>query len=222
MLPQHKSASLFREPVAPLLKPTALQWEPANSDLLTILTVIFEKHGVFLAASGTSMSEISYCRMTDAARNVDLFIKIVPKRFASALQRSSRISNYVVDCGILSPAGIPTFPKVCMDGRVIFAYPFVEGRYLNNSMADLQRLGGALARLHTVLVNFPDAQKIARSQRVMRARMRQKVKDLLADQHWASGELSPARAHLQGSRGPPSPRPDPSGRGAVSRRAWPG
>lgn len=192
----HKSVSLFREPIAPSLSPTALQWEPASIDLLSVLVGVFGPQGVFLVASGTSTVDISYCRMTDADRNVDLFIKIIPKRLASGLRRSGGISDYVYDRGLLTPACRPGFPQVCIDGRMIFAYPFVDGSYLNNSIGDLQMLGGALARLHTTLVSFPDAHKVARSQRGMRTRMRRKAKELLVDKCWASGELSPLRTHL--------------------------
>lgn len=187
---------MFREPIAPSLKPTALQWEPVDTDLLYTLVDALGTQGVFLVASGTSTTKISYCRIIDASQDVDLFIKIVPKSFASGLQRSERISSYVYNCGLLTPICSPGFPKVCIDGRVIFAYPFVDGSYLNNSMGDLQRLGSALARLHTVLVSFPDAHKIARSQRGMRARMRRKASELLVNKCWASGELSPVRTHL--------------------------
>ena len=192
----HKAASLFREPIAPSLTPTVLQWEPASIDLLSILVGVFGTQGVFLAASGTSTAEISYCRMTDADRDVDLFIKIVPKRFASGLQRSGGISDYVHDCGLWTPACRPGFPKVCFDGRMIFAYPFVDGSYLNNSIGDLQMLGSALAKLHTTLVNFPEAHRIARAQRGMRTRMRRRARALLVDKCWATGELSPVRTHL--------------------------
>lgn len=192
----HKADSLFREPIAPSLSPTALQWGPASNDLLSVLVDVFGTQGVFLVASGTSKAEISYCRMTDADRDVDLFIKIVPKRFASGLQRSGGISDYVHDCGLWTPACRPGFPKVCIDGRMIFAYPFVDGSYLNNTIGDLQMLGGALAKLHTTLVSFPEAHKIARSQRGMRTRMRRKARALLIDKCWATGELSPVRTHL--------------------------
>jgi len=174
-----------------------LRWEAASSNLLSILVDAFGKQGVFLAASGMSMTEISYCRMTDADRDVDLFIKIIPKCFASGVQRSDGISNYVNSCGLLTPVCMPGFPKACIDGRVTFAYPFVEGIYLNSSQGELQALGGALARLHTALASFPDAHRIARRQREMRARMRDKAKALLVDQRWALGDLSPIRTHLQ-------------------------
>jgi hypothetical protein len=192
----HKAASPFRVPIAPSLSPTALQWEPASNHLLSVLVVVFGTQGVFLVASGASTAEISYCRMMDADRDVDLFIKIVPKRFASGLQRSGGISNYVHDCGLWTPACRPGFPKVCIDGRMIFAYPFVDGSYLNNSMGDLSMLGSALARLHTALVSFPEAHKIAHSQRGMRTRMRRKARALLVDKCWVTGELFPVRTHL--------------------------
>lgn len=191
-----KSASLFREPIAPLLTPTALQWEPASIDLLSVLVEIFGTQGDFLVASGTSTAQISYCRMTDVDRDIDLFIKIVPKRFASGLQRSGNISDYVCGCGLFTPACRPGFPQLCIDGRMIFAYPFVDGTYLNNSMDDLPMLGSALARLHTALVSFPEAHIIARSQRGMRARLRRKARALLVDKCWATGELFPVRAHI--------------------------
>jgi Ser/Thr protein kinase RdoA (MazF antagonist) len=57
-------------------------------------------------------------------------------------------------------------------------------------------LGSALAKLHTTLVNFPEAHKIARSQRGMRTRMQRRAKALLVDKCWATGELSPVRTHL--------------------------
>jgi thiamine kinase-like enzyme len=190
------SAHPFREPIAPSLTPVVLQWELARDSLLSLLRDAFGKDGVFLVASGASTTEISYCRMTNAERGIDMFIKIVPERFATELQCSTAISEYVHGCGLLTPACMPGFPKTCIDGRAIFAYPFVEGSYLNSSLGELQRLGRALARLHTALLSFPDAHKIARAQREMRTRMRRKAKKLLIDQYWASGDLSPVRTHL--------------------------
>ena len=192
-----KVASLYREPISPSLKPTALEWEPANIALHSVLVDVFGAQGVFLVASYTSAAQISYCRMTDADRDVDLFIKIVPKRLASGLKRSRSISDYVCDSGLLTPVCTSGFPKVCIDGRVIHVYPFVNGCYLNNSISDLQMLGGALARLHKNLARYPDVHKVARSQREMRSRMRRKAKALLVDKCWASGELSPVRNHIQ-------------------------
>lgn len=192
----HKSANRFREPIAPSLRPMVLQWVPASTNLLPLLVDTFGKNGVFCVAAGTRATEITYCRITDACRDVDLFVKIVPKRFASGLRRSGAISDYVYGCGLLTPACMFGFPKACIDGRVVFAYPFIEGNYLNNSLGELRALGGALARLHKALACFPDANKIARTHREMRARMRRKTRELLANQLWASGELSPVRAHL--------------------------
>lgn len=192
----HKAASLFREPLASSLTPTALQWEPAGNDLLSVLVDVFGARGVFLVASGTSTVEMSYCRMTDADRDVDLFIKIVPKRFAGGLERSGGIPDYLQNCGLLTPACRPGFPKVCIDGRMIFAYPFVAGSYLNDSIGNLQELGSALAKLHNALVNYPEVHKVARSQRCMRTRMRRRARALLDNKCWANGELSPARNHL--------------------------
>jgi hypothetical protein len=191
-----KKASPFREPIAPSLSPKALQWESASNSLLAILVDVFGIQGIYLVASGASATEISYCRVTDVDRDADLFIKIVPKRLASGLQRSGSISDYVKDCGLSTPACRPGFPRVCVDGRMIFAYPFVDGVYLNNSIGDLEMLGGALAKLHTTLISFPETHKIARSQRGMRTRMRRKARELLADTYWASGELASVRAQI--------------------------
>jgi len=192
----HKAVSLFREPIASSFAPMALEWEPASSHLLSVLVDVFGTQGVFLVASGTSAAEISYCRMTDADRDVDLFIKIVPKRFAGGLERSGGITDYLQNCGLLTPACRPGFPKVCIDGRMIFAYPFVAGNYLNDSIGNLQVLGSALAKLHSALVNYPEVHKVARSQRGMRTRMRSRASALLDDKCWANGELSPVRNHL--------------------------
>lgn len=194
---KHKSASFFREPIAPSLTPTALQWGPARIDLLSVLVDVFGTQGAFLVASGTSTAEISYCRMTDADRDVDLFIKIVSKRFAGELERSCGITDYLQKCGLLTPACKSGFPKVCIDGRMVFAYPFVAGNYLNHSIVNLQVLGSALAKLHNALMKYPEAHKIACSQRCIRSKMRSRARSLLDDKCWANGELSPARKHLQ-------------------------
>ncbi|MDP3871363.1 MAG: phosphotransferase [Methyloversatilis sp.] len=192
-----KSAGSFREPIASTFTPKSLCWAPAGGNLLPVLVDAFGKRGDYLVASGTGATEISYCRMTVADANVDLFIKLVPRRIAVGLQRSGGISDYVRECGVLTPVCEPGFPKACLDGRVAFAYPFVDGTYLNNSLVGLPKLGGELARLHAALGNFPASRKVAHLQRRMRIRMRRKAADLLADESWACCELSPVRAHVR-------------------------
>lgn len=187
----------FREPVVPSLTPVALRWEAASSNLLTILVDAFGRQGDFLTASGTSTTQVSYCRLKRAERGSDLFIKIIPKGYASGLQRSDGISKFINGCGLLTPVCLPGFPKTSIDGRVIVAYPFVEGVYLSSSRNKLHALASALGKLHTALAYFPDVHRIACRQREMRTGMRAKAKDLLLDQQWASGDLSPVRAYLQ-------------------------
>ena len=192
----HKAASVFREPIASSFTPTVLQWEPARKRILSVLVDVFGSQGVFLVASGTSVTEISYCRITDVDRDVDLFIKIVPKRFAVGLESSGGITDYLQSCGLLIPSCRPGFPKACVDGRIMFAYPFVDGRYLNDSIGNLKALGCALAKLHSAMVNFPEVDKVARSQQCMRTRMRSRASALLGDKCWANHELSPVRSQL--------------------------
>lgn len=194
---RYHSACQFREPAAPSLTPRLLQWEPAPPHLHALLQAAYAGHCNYYSAASARDGAISYCRITDADRNADLFIKIMPKRLATALQRSATIADYVRSRGVLTPTCLPEFPKSCSDGRVIFAYPFVEGHYLNGTQEQLKALGIALADLHKVLSIFPDGPQIVRRRNEMRSRMRYKAKELLADQRWASGDLSQVRSHVR-------------------------
>lgn len=191
------SASPFREPGAPSLIPTLLQWEPAAPHLRALLQAAHAGSGMYYSAAGMRDGAIAYCRITDVDRDVDLFIKIMPKRLAAVLQRSAAIADYVRSSGLLTPTCLPRFPKPCSDGRVMYAYPFVEGNYLIGSRDELQALGTALAELHQALAAFPEARRIARRRSEVRSRMRRQAAELLADPQWAAGELSAVRSHLR-------------------------
>ncbi len=193
---RNKSDNVYREPIALSLTPTALQWNSAHSNVLSVLVDIFGNQGMFLVANGTSDAQVTYCRVINIEKKINLFIKIMPKRFASALQQSGNISQYLKDSGLLTPSNTPGFPKLCLDGRVMFSYPFIDGKYLNKSIGNLPNLGRALANLHKTLANFPYAHKVSRKQRSIRGHMRRKAKELLGDKNWASGNLLSIRTHI--------------------------
>lgn len=187
-------ARSFRQPVATSLAPTPIAWEPAPPALRAQLQAVHAA-GQHYTAAGLG-GAISYCRISDPARGMDLFLKLVPRQLATSLQKADAIAAWLANCGLAVPVCLPGYPRACSDGRVMFGYPFIAGHYLSAGSQQMYALGSALGELHRALARYPDARAVARRRNAMRSRLRHQAARLLADASWAGGALTVARQQL--------------------------
>jgi len=84
----------------------------------------------------------------------DLFIRIENADVAGHMCRTEEITRWLRGRGLHVNACLDDFP-VSFDGDFIFAYPFVQGRYLRPDADDIRDLGQAVRALHDALDQHP-------------------------------------------------------------------
>jgi len=110
-----------------------------------------------LFANGVAMPR--FFRAEQNSGKPPLFLKLVDESaHAAIVEAESLISSL--------PEGDPAvrscgqFPLVDGSGRILVAYPFVEGRFLSAPGSDMRALGRVIAILHRMLAGLPAAGRI--------------------------------------------------------------
>jgi Ser/Thr protein kinase RdoA (MazF antagonist) len=85
----------------------------------------------------------------------DFFIRLENTAVSAHLDKTETIARWLKSKGTSINASLEGYPKPFDDHWHIFVYPFIHGRYLEPTSADMAALGTALATLHNKLQRHP-------------------------------------------------------------------
>ena len=127
------SNALAREPAWKDLEPGLPQWrlaEPAES------AGLLEATGLEGSVSVLNFDGVPQ-RMfrIDSAAHPPVFLKQIPPERRAAAIRAEAIGHWLASQGIHAAAALAGFPKPLVDGGVVVAMPYLEGRRLDATLS---------------------------------------------------------------------------------------
>lgn len=89
-----------------------------------------------------------------------IFLKVVSRNTVSRQIAAEQIASYLASRGLWVNHVLPGWPRYFHD-HVVFAYPYIKGRFYNTTLADIATVGKKLRKLHDALQQFPQRDEIA-------------------------------------------------------------
>ena len=89
----------------------------------------------------------------------DFFIKIYTSKMASVGYRSEVLANWIAERSELTSASKTGFPRRLRNGDLVCMRPYCKGNRMSATVVNMERLGGAIAKLHGLLSFHPDRVK---------------------------------------------------------------
>lgn len=102
----------------------------------------------------------------------DVFLKLVSDNGIERQQAAQEVADYLRQHQVETPALLAGFPLQLTESVWALAYPFVDGRFSDYGLEDLQAIGRAVGLMHRVLKAYPQREKVE-TQAIVRKQMLQ-------------------------------------------------
>lgn len=148
-------SSHYRPPAWGGLTPAPVSFVPVAEGIEKKITQCLGGGQVFTLAGAYENKFFKFVpdHPTDASA---LFLKIIPTKHVADLKSAEEIGKWLRNNGVSAMSQISKSPFDLDHENVIFAYPFIESRFLKPTKKDAQELGFLLGHFHREISNYPN------------------------------------------------------------------